>query len=1169
MKVEELVIDGFKSYSTRTVITDWDPQFNAITGLNGSGKSNILDAICFVLGLTNTSSLRANNLQDLIHKQGQAGITKASVTITFDNSDLNNQPVAYKTPKISITRKISIDAPNTITSKYLINGRKATQKEVTSLLQSVQLNINNPNFLIMQGKITKMLNMKPLQVLGLIEEAAGTKSYEIQREASEKIMEKKNAKLESIKSIREIQVKPKLAELAKQTEVVIEFKNKLNEKDHMLQILSAYEYEESKDSLATHEKLLADAKIELTEHQKSEKELESQIVRIVSEINQLKEKNSNVDSAVLKDLENQEQTLLKNLTRLTTSKNHKLENVAELTDSIKRKETEIANIEKEIENKREKFNSIQTEFLREEEELVNFKNTLQKKEDLLSTLSTGISSKGSDSGFQAQLREANRNLTETNTKIEQEKIKIRHLQSQVDDQQFKLHTKELASCEKDIEQRQQKCTKIRESLKKSGFDQAEYDSLRNEEKQLLQDLNTKSRMLQEFTRQDSRFEFAYENPHPNFNPSSVKGFCGELFNLSEENHNKETALEVCAGYKLFNVVVDNEKTGESLLNKGRLRKRTTFVPLNKIRSNVVNPNVVDTAKRLAPNEVELALNLVTFDNEVKGAVEYVFGNKLVCNDPDTAKKVTFNESIKVGSITLEGDTYDPSGRLSGGSRRTSSSLIKQFNRFKQLKGEVERIKRRLNQISEVLRRMNAAAEQNHDIQQNLVREEYQISQLQKKMSEGPSAVYIQNYKTAKIQIDELNNLIQTYERKVQNLKDEIASINNDIREFNSDGSTKLRQLKEEITNMTSEVQKKENVFKKRKALFNQEKIKNDDQLGDIDRLKNDILQIKDDIPNIQQSIEEDTIAINQTQQTLEEVSEKIANEKEETAGQLEELNQLTSHLERTRNQLSSIKKSNEKLADNITHYKKVIAHDISTMKEAKGHYDWIDNETRRLQVIANNPDPDLELCVSKIAECDARLAELRSKGADANIIQQADMLRNHDAMLESKIRKIEKDKLKIQETTNKLDSYLKLELEKTYQHVSNEFGEIFNLLLPGSSAKLVKVDDNDITKGLEVKVQLGSVWKESLVELSGGQRSLIALALIMSLLQYKPAPMYILDEVDAALDLSHTQSIGQLIKTKFKGSQFIVVSLKEGMFTNANRLFKVRFQDGRSVVSAH
>jgi structural maintenance of chromosome 2 len=139
-------------------------------------------------------------------------------------------------------------------------------------------------------------------------------------------------------------------------------------------------------------------------------------------------------------------------------------------------------------------------------------------------------------------------------------------------------------------------------------------------------------------------------------------------------------------------------------------------------------------------------------------------------------------------------------------------------------------------------------------------------------------------------------------------------------------------------------------------------------------------------------------------------------------------------------------------------------------------------------------------------------------------------------------------------------------------------------LLPGNFAKLQPPEGQDLTQGLEVKVRLGSVWKQSLTELSGGQRfaflpvaefivahhktnrSLIALSLIMSLLQFKPAPMYILDEIDAALDLSHTQHIGQLFRTRFKGSQFIVVSLKEGLFTNANVLFRTRFRDGTSVV---
>ncbi|KAI0791284.1 P-loop containing nucleoside triphosphate hydrolase protein [Abortiporus biennis] len=159
-----------------------------------------------------------------------------------------------------------------------------------------------------------------------------------------------------------------------------------------------------------------------------------------------------------------------------------------------------------------------------------------------------------------------------------------------------------------------------------------------------------------------------------------------------------------------------------------------------------------------------------------------------------------------------------------------------------------------------------------------------------------------------------------------------------------------------------------------------------------------------------------------------------------------------------------------------------------------------------------------------------------------------------------------KDKEKIEQTIEELDRYKLDALEKTWAKVNGDFGGIFAELLPGNFAKLQPPEGQDLTQGLEVKVQLGTVWKQSLTELSGGQRSLIALSLIMSLLQFKPAPMYILDEIDAALDLSHTQHIGQLFRTRFKGSQFIVVSLKEGLFTNANVLFRTRFRDGTSVV---
>lgn len=153
MFVQEIILEGFKSYATRTSVSGWDSEFNAITGLNGSGKSNILDAICFVLGISSLSHVRATSLQDLVYKKGQAGICKASVTLIFNNEDVDKSPIGYENSKqISITRQIIIGGRN----KYIVNGHNKNQQDVANLFGSVGLNVNNPHFLIMQGKITKV-----------------------------------------------------------------------------------------------------------------------------------------------------------------------------------------------------------------------------------------------------------------------------------------------------------------------------------------------------------------------------------------------------------------------------------------------------------------------------------------------------------------------------------------------------------------------------------------------------------------------------------------------------------------------------------------------------------------------------------------------------------------------------------------------------------------------------------------------------------------------------------------------------------------------------------------------------------------------------------------------------------------------------------------------------
>lgn len=191
----------------------------------------------------------------------------------------------------------------------------------------------------------------------------------------------------------------------------------------------------------------------------------------------------------------------------------------------------------------------------------------------------------------------------------------------------------------------------------------------------------------------------------------------------------------------------------------------------------------------------------------------------------------------------------------------------------------------------------------------------------------------------------------------------------------------------------------------------------------------------------------------------------------------------------------------------------------------------------------------------------------KSKSINKKVMGMIEKAEGEYNGLLQKRNQVEKDKKSIQKIIEELDVKKKAELQHTWSKVNTDFGSIFSTLLPGTSAKLEPPEGMEVWEGLEVKVAFGEVWKESLSELSGGQRSLLALSLILSLLLFKPAPMYILDEVDAALDLSHTQNIGHMLKNHFGQSQFIVVSLKEGMFNNANVIFRTKFVEGVSTVT--
>lgn len=209
---------------------------------------------------------------------------------------------------------------------------------------------------------------------------------------------------------------------------------------------------------------------------------------------------------------------------------------------------------------------------------------------------------------------------------------------------------------------------------------------------------------------------------------------------------------------------------------------------------------------------------------------------------------------------------------------------------------------------------------------------------------------------------------------------------------------------------------------------------------------------------------------------------------------------------------------------------------------------------------------DMDQCAKKLKELKVEQDKL-SKKINKKVMGMIENAETEYEELNRKREVILNDKAKIESVIEELDVKKSQALQTTWVKVNRDFGSIFSMLLPGTTAKLEPLEGASVMEGLEVKVAFNGVWKESLTELSGGQRSLLALSLILALLLFKPAPMYILDEVDAALDLSHTQNIGMMLRTHFSTSQFIVVSLKEGMFNNANVIFRTKFVDGISAVT--
>ena len=1173
MHIKDIIIEGFKSYRDKTHITGFDRHFNAITGFNGSGKSNIFDAICFLLGISTLSQVRASNLSDLIYKKGNAGINKASVTIIFDNKDKESSPLTYEEYDEIIVSRTILQGK----SKYYLNGYSATQDTIKNLFLSVQLNINNPHFLIMQGKVRQVVHMKPIEILGLLEEAAGTSIYQMKKDSSLKMIKKKENKLEEITKLLNEEISPQLAQLMKDKQNYLRWKNVEDEIFKIRKVLTAFDF-------FSHSNNLNEKSNELVQYKNQRDNLQSDLNKILIEIEDIEKNLKNLEEKYkinfdnsIKDLEkkvNEEKTniIAKNKKIEILKKNHKnYEN--EINKNNNKNivlNNEIKNLEKNKEDLISNMNLFETEFKNSKEFLkeleINLENFKSGKGENISMLNINkliIEAENNKNKSNFEKKNLLNQINFISEENKQKKLKLNEIESKK-----KTSEKTFNSLKKQITEQEKNLSNLQQQNSTLSTNTEKIDRIRNIIKSAEDDLLNFERAQQEIlTRFASRLEVNFRDPEPNFDRSKVSGRI--IRNIQLKNPKYAKAIEQVAGGKLYNIIVDNENTSSILLNRKCFDYGVVLIPLTKINPKTISNEKKKQIETSANNEAHLALDLIDFNPEFQKAMEFVFGNTFVCNTSEIARKLAYNEKFKVRCVNLDGDEFDPSGIMRGGAVNKNESILKKVDDLNLIQNKIQTIKNNIINNKNEIKNYEIFLKTFNEIKAKINHLNTEIKQYDKDTIE-------QN-------IIEINNDIKKNEEEINRCQKRIEELNNFEKKFNDD-LIRLKKEKKDFENI--DASKKEENYQ---IKINQTKI-------NIKDYENKINSIKKKINDIDYNINQNKNNINDNEENIKNDKETIENLKNEINDLNDDIEKLTneykkldanlyekkSELTKNQNELNEIRTKRQNNIDRkdqfnsdlksldikIKQHENSIEESKNYIKKIEKEHEWIKTEKDFFGIKETNYDFNKyninDLCnkVKKLEDDN----EILKRKVNMKVEVMADQYEKEYNELIKKKEIILKDKLNIEKAIKEMDLKRKESLNEIYQQVNKNLNSIYSTLLPQTKAKLEQVKKDDLMDGLQLRVAFNGIWKKSLSELSGGQSSLLALSLILALLLYKPAPIYIFDEIDAALDLSHTANLGLMLREHFPQSQFIVVSLKDGMFNNANVLYKVSYADGSSRV---
>ncbi len=1149
-QITKLVLDGFKSFGKRTELL-FEPGFNVVLGPNGSGKSNVLDALCFVLGKSSSKALRAEKSANLIYNGGK---TKKPANTAEVSIFLDNKKRIF--PVDDDTLKISRIVRNDGASKYKINGKTMTRQEVTDTLAMAKIYPDGYN-IILQGDIVRLVEMSTIERRQIIEEIAGISVYEEKKQKAINELQKVEEKLNEAEIIlkeRETYIR----ELKKDRDHALKYKNLSdNIKKNKASYLKRQMVKKDDEKAVLEEK---SGKI------KSRFDaIKSQITKLREEIAQRKEQIKQISDEIEQKGEVEQIKLQKEVEKLRIDVATKKTRVSSCHNEISR----IAQRKEQLKANIDELDSRVSGLKAQKEELSGKANFFQKEIADLDKRISDFKKKhklGEGNEFEQKLEKIDKDSEELQKQIQSLREQQQNFLREKDKCEFQIATidqqiEKVLELEKEHKQEIELLKKKKEQFKKLVF---ELNDVLNADSKYAIDLsNVKSRALkvkEELEKLKVKNAGIKESLSANIAVKKVlesKSRLGEIYGTIAElgiaDQKYSLALEVAAANKIQSLVVEDDMTAATCIKFLKQNKYgvATFLPLNKIRPANKDKKIEGLAKQ--KGVIGFAIDLIEFDPKFKDAFSHVFGNTLVVEDIDIARKIGIGVARMV---SLDGDLAETSGAMIGGFRHKKDIGFRQ-------KDLSEDINEKEKEVREA---------EKHSLSLEKIREEnekkiYALRELKANLegdiikTEKSLHIDSSDLEASKSYKEELRQNIERLGKDIAKTEDQSVEL---IREL-----TKLKIEKQSLRDQMTELRNPRliaelNAFEQKKKEYSEELIKATAELKNLDVQEKEITgRDKENTGKILKEIEKEESTFKQVITDLEgQVKVQDA-----------ELKKKDEEQQKFFSQFKSLFEKRNKVSDEITvHESRILTLEEGSRKEelgmntlsieearVKAELAGINAEFAQYEGIELDMEKPEEKLKKEISDFEKMMSDFGSVNMKALEIYET--VEKEYGILVEKKSGLANEKDDVVKLMDEIELSKKGLFMKTFDVVNENFRKIFTALSTKGDAYLELENlEKPFDEGLRIKVKLSGMKFLDIRGLSGGEKTMTALAFLFAIQEHEPASFYVLDEVDAALDKANSDKLAKLIRDYCKNAQYIVISHNDALITEADTLYGVSMQ---------